>query len=84
MANWEQKNPVREDVKGIDVIFEDGRPKIVIQNFNDDPRHKSLSARTSDGVFTLFEGEAYDNVGNWTTEQAVAKVKELALAGKKK
>ena len=69
---------------GIEVTFENGRPKITISVFEDSATKKVVNARTSDGNYTLWAGEAYDSIGDWTTEQAIAKVRELALAGKKK
>jgi hypothetical protein len=69
---------------GIVVNFEGARPNITIDAFNDDAKNKSVVAKTSDGIYTLWADEAYDAVGDWTSEQAIAKVKELALAGKKK
>jgi hypothetical protein len=69
---------------GIEVTFENGRPKITISVFEDSATKKVVNARTSDGNYTLWAGEAYDSIGDWTSEQAIAKVRELALAGKKK
>ena len=76
-------DPRRENT-GIVVNFEGARPNITIDAFNDDAKNKSVVARTSDGIYTLWADEAYDAAGDWTSEQAIAKVKELALAGKKK
>ena len=69
---------------GIEVTFENGRPTITIKAFEDNAVRKVVNARTSDGNYTLWAGEAYDSIGDWTSEQAIAKVRELALAGKKK
>ena len=69
---------------GIEVTFENGRPTITIKAFEDNAVRKIVNARTSDGNYTLWAGEAYDSIGDWTSEQAIAKVRELALAGKKK
>ena len=76
-------DPRRENT-GIVVNFEGARPNITIDAFNDDAKNKVVLARTSDGIYTLWADEAYDAAGDWTSAQAVAKVKELALAGKKK
>ena len=35
-------------------------------------------------MYTLWVDAAYDTIGDWTSDQAIARVKELALAGKKK
>ena len=74
----------RRNNSGIEVTFENGKPKISIESFNDNAKAKSVLARTDDGIYTLWADEAYDNIGDWTTEQAVARVRELALAGLKK
>ena len=69
---------------GIEVTFENGKPKITIESINDNAKAKLVLARTDDGIYTLWADEAYDSIGDWTSAQAIAKVKELALAGKKK
>jgi hypothetical protein len=69
---------------GLVVNFEGARTNITIDAFNDDTKNKSVIAKTSDGIYTLWADEAYDAIGDWTSAQAIAKVKELALAGKKK
>jgi hypothetical protein len=69
---------------GIVVNFEGARPNITIEAFTDNPINKSVMARTTNGNYTIWTGEAYDSIGDWTSEQAIAKVKELTLAGKKK
>ena len=76
-------DPKRENT-GIVVNFEGARTNITIDAFNDDAKNKLVVARTSDGIYTLWADAAYDAVGDWTSEQAIVKVKELALAGKKK
>ena len=76
-------DPKRENT-GIVVNFEGARPNITIDAFNDDTKNKSVVAKTSDGIYTLWEDAAYDSIGDWTSAQAIDKVKELALAGKKK
>lgn len=69
---------------GIVVDFEGARPNITIDAFADNAKSKSVMARTSNGNYTLWTGEAYDSIGDWTSAQAVARVKELTLEGKKK
>lgn len=68
----------------IEVTFETGKPKIIIKAFEDNAIRKIVNARTTNGNYTLWADEAYDSIGAWTTVQAVARVKELALAGVKK
>ena len=78
-------NPDAETIDtGIEVTFENGRPKIIIELFEDSAIKKVVNARTSDGNYKLWAGETYDSIGDWTTAQAIARVKELALAGVKK
>ena len=78
-------NPDAETIDtGIDVTFENGRPKIIIETFEDSATRKVVNARTSDGNYKLWSDATYDSIGDWTTAQAVARVKELALAGVKK
>jgi len=55
---------------------------IEIRKVIDNPMTKTIAAMTTNNrLFILWEGEAYDTIGNWTNEQVVAKVKELVLAG---
>ena len=84
MARTYTNPDVETNNTGIEVTFENGRPKITISVFEDNAVRKSVNARTSDGNYTLWAGEAYDSIGDWTNAQAIAKVRELALAGKKK
>jgi hypothetical protein len=69
---------------GIVVDFEGVRPNITIDAFNDNAKSKSVMAKTNNGNYTLWIGDAYDSIGDWTSAQAVARVKELTLEGKKK
>ena len=69
---------------GIVVDFEGARRNITIDAFNDNAKSKSVVAKTSNGIYTLWNGDAYDAIGDWTSAQAVARVKELTLEGKKK
>ena len=84
MARTYANPDVETNNAGIEVTFENGRPTITIKAFEDNAVRKVVNARTSDGNYTLWAGEAYDTIGDWTSEQAIAKVRELALAGKKK
>lgn len=72
---------------GLVVTFEGVEPKkakITIDSFSDSTTQKKVVARTNDGIYTLWADDAYDAIGDWTNEQAIARVKELALAGKNK
>lgn len=69
---------------GLEVTFENGKSKIIIQAFEDSAIKKVVAARTSDGNYVLWTDEAYDAIGDWTSAQAITRVKELALSGKKK
>jgi hypothetical protein len=84
MARTYTNPDVETNNTGIEVTFENGRPKITINAFEDNAKSKSVMARTSNGNYTLWTGEAYDSIGDWTSAQAVARVKELTLEGKKK
>ena len=84
MANTYTNPDPKRNNTGIVVNFEGARPNITINAFNDDARNKSVLARTNDGIYTLWTDTTYDSIGDWTSEQAIARVKELALAGKKK
>jgi len=55
---------------------------IEIRKIIDNPMTKTIAAMTTNNrLFILWEGEAYDTIGNWTNEQVVDRVKELVLAG---
>jgi hypothetical protein len=52
--------------------------EITITEITDNPETKSVRAFTQElGVFDLWEGEAYDAIGQWTDADVVAKIKEL-------
>ena len=58
------------------------RGVITIKKFIDNPARKIVAVMTDDNkLYELWKDEAYDAIGDWTTEQAVARVKELAEAG---
>jgi hypothetical protein len=58
------------------------RNVITIMKFMDNPSRKIVAVLTDDNkLYELWKGDAYDAIGNWTTEQAVARVKEMAEAG---
>jgi hypothetical protein len=84
MARTYTNPEVEADNTGIEVTFENGKPTITIKAFEDNAVRKVVNARTSDGNYTLWTGEAYNSIGDWTNEQAIARVRELALAGTKK
>jgi hypothetical protein len=93
MANiWQERKKQRPE--GLKVTFETGTTisigsttKIVkdveIVSMVDDVINKKVIVAISGGSFyTLWEGTTYDAIGNWTNEQAVARLKELILEGK--
>lgn len=58
------------------------RGVITIKKFMDNPTRKIVAVMTDDNkLYELWKDEAYDAIGDWTTAQAVARVKELAEAG---
>jgi hypothetical protein len=58
------------------------RGVITIKKFMDNPGRKIVAILTDDNkLYELWKGDAYDAIGDWTTEQAVARVKEMAEAG---
>ena len=58
------------------------RGVITIKKFMDNPARKIVAVMTDDNkLYELWKDEAYDAIGDWTTAQAVARVKELAEAG---
>ena len=58
------------------------RGVITIKKFMDNPARKIVAALTDDNkLYELWKDAAYDAIGDWTTAQAVARVKELAEAG---
>ena len=59
------------------------RKNISVYNFSDDVVNKTVSAFTNAGNFTLWKGNDYDAIGNWTNEQAINRLKELVLNNKK-
>ena len=93
MANiWQERKKAKPE--GLKVIFETGTTinigsttKIVkdveIVSMVDEVINKKVIVAISGGSFyTLWEGAAYDAIGNWTNEQAIARLKELILEGK--
>jgi hypothetical protein len=58
------------------------RGVITIKKFMDNPARKIVAVLTDDNkLYELWKDEAYDSIGDWTTEQAVARLKEMAEAG---
>ena len=58
------------------------RGVITIKKFMDNPARKIVAVMTDDNkLYELWKDAAYDAIGDWTTAQAVARVKELAEAG---
>ena len=58
------------------------RGVITIKKFMDNPARKIVAVMTDDNkLYELWKDEAYDAIGDWTTAQAVARLKEMAEAG---
>jgi hypothetical protein len=58
------------------------RGVITIKKFMDNPSRKIVAVMTDDNkLYELWKDEAYDTIGDWTTAQAVARLKEMAEAG---
>ena len=58
------------------------RGVITIKKFMDNPGRKIVAVMTDDNkLYELWKDDAYDAIGNWTTEQAVARLKQMAEAG---
>lgn len=56
--------------------------KISIAKIIDNPSTRTVAVMTlKNRLFVLWKGDAYDAIGNWTNEQIVERVKELAIAG---
>ena len=72
-------NPVVTKVLGAHEIK---RTTITIKRFVDNPSRKIIGLFTDDNKFyELWSGAAYDSIGDWTSQQAIDKLKELVLAG---
>ena len=72
-------NPVLTKKLGVHEIK---RTTITIKRFVDNPSRKVVGLFTDDNKFyELWTGAEYDSIGDWTSEQAVNKLKELVLAG---
>ena len=51
---------------------------IYVDHFIDSPNFKTVDAYTRQiGKITLWEGEAYDAIGDWTTQDAENRIKEI-------
>jgi hypothetical protein len=58
------------------------RGVITIKKFMDNPARKIVAVMTDDNkLYELWKDAAYDAIGDWTTAQAVARLKEMAEAG---
>lgn len=58
------------------------RGVITIKKFMDNPVRKIVAVMTDDNkLYELWKDEAYDAIGDWTTAQAVARLKQMAEAG---
>jgi len=58
------------------------RGVITIKKFMDNPSRKIVAVMTDDNkLYELWKDAAYDAIGDWTTAQAVARLKQMAEAG---
>lgn len=93
MANIWQENK-KQKPEGLKVSFENGTTikigsitktvkDVEIVSMVDDVVNKTVVVGISGGSFyTLWEGTAYDAIGNWTNELAINRLKEIILSGK--
>ena len=54
--------------------------EIEVLKFEDSPSLKTVKAYTTNtlvGTLTLWEGDAYTSIGDWTQSQAVDRIKEI-------
>lgn len=52
--------------------------EITVLEVVDNPERKTVRAFTQElGIFNLWEGDAYDAIGQWTDADVVAKITEL-------
>ena len=69
-----------ETPKDITIVSEIKRTtnKITILELKDRPNNKIVSAATAEvGVITLWQGEAYDAIGQWTDADVIARINEI-------
>ena len=68
-----EQDPISE-ISSYDLIL----AGIYVDHFIDSPNFKTVDAYTRQiGKITLWEGEAYDAIGDWTTQDAENRIKEL-------
>jgi hypothetical protein len=53
--------------------------KIVIVEMIDSPKMKTVRVRTegAPGIITLWEGAAYDAIGQWTNQDVITRINEI-------
>lgn len=52
--------------------------KITIMQLVDNPQSKLVQAQTLElGIITLWSGEEYDTIGQWTDDDVINKINEL-------
>lgn len=53
--------------------------KIIITEMVDDPVNKKVTIRTDGQPFflTLWEGDAYDAIGDWTTQDVIDRINQI-------
>ena len=51
---------------------------ITVLSMTDEPNIKKVSIKTLEiGLITLWEGEAYDEIGQWTDQDVIDRIKEI-------
>lgn len=76
--------PTPKPTEGLVVTVEKSgkTQKINIIAMTDNPADKTVMAFAEPtGIIKLWEGAAYDAIGQWTNADVIAKVTELVLAG---
>lgn len=68
-------NRVIKTIPAVDIV----RNSITVIRFTDFPIEKKVVAYCTDliGELVLWEGEAYDTIGDWTNQDAIDRIKEL-------
>lgn len=66
---------VIKTIPSVDIV----RSSITVMRFTDFPIEKKVIAYCADliGEIVLWEGEAYDTIGDWTNQDAIDRIKEL-------
>ncbi len=51
--------------------------KLLVRKFIDNPIDKTVIAVTDKGNVLLWEGDTYDEIGDWTKDDVVSKINEI-------